>query len=691
MNLTLMILIASIAVVISGVLLLFLFLIKKKEEKVLNKYIDTSDYAVKGKWAEKFNTVAQKIYNPLMRIPLVKTIMLRIRRRFETLAVYDEYTLRKQIVKVISTVLIIALLIVLTLLVFRPGLLFVFWILVGAVFISGIVIDVFVNRVELRLLEQIKKFNNDIRFYYPQTKMVDEAIQEAMLISGPEMKIQAERIYDILTSVDPEAELAKYEEVAPTRFLKIIAGLAQMVKEEGDVVTEKGSAFLNCLTAVNVELNAEILYRNKLRFALAGLSTIAVVPVFLTLPIKNWATSNFPIMEEFYNSRIGFLCEVLIYVAVIMCYFFIRKLSNVSESKYLASMDKVRWEQRVLDKTPFSKPVLLLFKPRRYSVKEFKLLRLIKDANVPITLDMLALQRLLLTILAFVVLLSGLFYSHHREKQNALFGNTTTSLFTGSNSEENKLELQKESEFDRMLLQDIQEQHMVAKEDVIKKMVMVAKNTKNPNDDDVKAATDRILNKIGIIENAYTKWYEVLVVVLLAVAASFIPQGILIYLKIIRKKEMENEVFQYLILIGILKEFEGMSVLKLLVWLDRFSIIFKKPIQTAILNYDSGAEAALEELKETVIFPSFHQVVDRLQLSVIRISIQEAFEDIHVERDYYVEQRKEMNERTILTKSQIGKAFAYTPLILLITLFLLVPMIYLSTVSQADLLSHLNK
>lgn len=686
-----LILFVAVLIIAASLMLLILHFNKKKEEQVLNKYIDKSDFAVKSKWNEKFNTFAQKLYSPLLRIPLLKSLVLLIRRRIETLSVYDEYSLRRQVIKVISLIFSCILLIVFFLLIFQPGYLFAFWIMVGAVFISGIIIDVFVNRVEIRLLNQIKNFNNDIRFFYPQTKMVDEAIQEAMLLCGPEMKVQAEKIYEILTSVDPEAELAKYEEVAPTRFLKIVAGLAQMVKEEGDVVTESGSAFLNCLTAVNVELNAEILYRNKLKFALAGLSTITVVPVFLTLPLKNWATTNFPIMAGFYDSRIGFLAEILIYASVIIGYFLIRKLSNVSESKYLASVDKVRWEKQVLDKAPFLKPILLLFKPRRYSVREFKLERLIKDANVPITIDMLALQRFLVTILTLVILLTGLFYSHYRSEQNALYGTTTTDLFAGPNNAESQLVMSQDSEFDRRLLQDIENQKINPKEDVVKKMVMVAKDTKNPNDEEVQVATERILNKISVINNAYTKWYELIVVVTLTIAASFLPNGILIYMRVLRKKEMENEVFQYLILIGILKEFEGMSVLKLLGWLDRFSIIFKKPIQKAILNYDSGAETALEELKETVVFPNFHQVIERLQLSVIRISIKEAFEDIHVERDYYVEQRKEMNERTILTKSNMGTFFAYTPLVLLITLFLVVPMVYMSTVSQADLLNHLNK
>lgn len=685
MNTTL-IFISVAAILLAAALYGVLFISKKKEDKVLKKYIDTSEYEVNGKWAARFNAYAQKLYNPLMRIPFVKTLMLHIRKRLETLSVYDEYALRKQIMKVISLVALCISIIALILVVFRPGLLFVFWIVVGAVFISGIIIDTFVNRVEIRLFHQIKKFNNDVRFFYPQTKMVDEAIQEATLLAGPEMKIQAERIHNILTAADPEAELAKYEEVAPTRFLKIIAGLAQMVKEEGDVVTESGSAFLNCLTAVNVELNAELLFRSKLKFALMGLTTLTIVPVFLTLPIKKWASTNFPIMEGFYNSRIGFLAEIIIYATVILMYFLLRKLNNISESKYLASIEKVRWEKRVLDKLGFIKPLLFLFKPRKNSVKEYKLNRLIKDANVPITIDMLALQRLLLTVVTLLVLLSGLFYSHYRDEHNALYSASTTNLFAGK--ADSKQMLEEESKFDRRLIEDIQKQQLPNQEEVVKKSVMAAKNTKNPNDTQVVESTKRIMEKIKIIENAYTKWYEILIIIGIVIVVSFVPNIVLIYLRSIRKKEMENEVFQYLILIGILKEFEGMSVLKLLVWLERFSIIFKKPIQKAILDYDSGAEEALEELKDTVIFPNFHQVIDRMLLSVIRISIKEAFEDIHVEREYYVEQRKEANERTIESKSMFGKAFAYTPLILLLTLFLIIPMIYMSVVSQSDLMSH---
>ncbi|UZN01255.1 hypothetical protein OL548_34450 (plasmid) [Lysinibacillus sp. MHQ-1] len=82
-------------------------------------------------------------------------------------------------------------------------------------------------------------------------------------------------------------ELAAYEEVAPSRYLRVFASLTVLVKDRGDNFDdEKGSSFVRGVTSINKELNDEILYRSKLSYALRSISALALIPIFLALPTK---------------------------------------------------------------------------------------------------------------------------------------------------------------------------------------------------------------------------------------------------------------------------------------------------------------------------------------------------------------------------------------------------------------------
>ena len=63
------------------------------------------------------------------------------------------------------------------------------------------------------------------------SNMVEEAIyQTAQEVDSPEMARQAEKIYEILISDDPESELEKYYDVAPNSYLKEFAGVSYLTK-----------------------------------------------------------------------------------------------------------------------------------------------------------------------------------------------------------------------------------------------------------------------------------------------------------------------------------------------------------------------------------------------------------------------------------------------------------------------------
>lgn len=637
----------------------------------------------------KANQYAQKSYNLLMRAPILNNLLLRIRKKLETLAVYDEYTLRREVMKIVFAVISLVTITCLLLLIIRPDWLIVLWIMLGMLLLSGILIDFFVYRVEKKLLVQLKNYINRVRFNFQQTKMVDEAVFDSIQHAGAEMKVHAERLDKILNSLDTEKELAEYEEVAPTRYLRVFAGLSVLVKERGDNIDEKGSSYLNGLTAINKELNDEILYRSKLSYALRSLSTLALIPIFFALPTKTWTVSQFPTTEAFYSSRMGFLSEIAVYAISVGSYLIVRKMREVNDSSSELKPTKVKWEEWLLKKIPLLNRLCEVLSPRNFTKKFYERKQLIKDANENLKIEELTLQRVLVCVGIFV-LLTGIFtFAHHREKTSVLNLTVSPSMFTTPLTEKEMLVEIKKNEFDRSVLADLEEAKTLPTSEELTVMIadQLGLDTSDPQ---VKKATERIVHKWSVVSNSFLQWWEVVIAVVVAYLSLYIPILILRYKRKERLKLMEREVYQLLVLIAILRDFEGMSVSIVLNWLQRFSIAFKKSITIAIEEFDSGPDAALEKLGENNTFEPFQQIIERLKLTLVRLSIKEAFDDVEMEREFYLEQRREEQKRTLESKGKIGGFLGLMPMVSLIFIFLIFPILYIGIKESGNMMNLLT-
>ena len=160
--------------------------------------------------------------------------------------------------------------------------------------------------------------------------------------------------------------------------------------------------------------------------------------------------------------------------------------------------------------------------------------------------------------------------------------------------------------------------------------------------------------------------------------------------KILRKLEIENEVMQFQTIILMLMKIERVNVEMILEWLERYSNIFREPISKCVNNYEAGAWEALEELKNEINFEQMIRIVEGLQSAVEKIPINEAFDELDNEREYYQEKRKESNERLIKRKGSIGKAIGFTPLVGLFVGYLIVPLVVVGLLSMTSTFSTMS-
>ena len=157
-----------------------------------------------------------------------------------------------------------------------------------------------------------------------------------------------------------------------------------------------------------------------------------------------------------------------------------------------------------------------------------------------------------------------------------------------------------------------------------------------------------------------------------------------------RQMEMEDEVMQFQTIILMLMRIERVNVEIILEWLERYSNIFKDPLNKCINNYESGPWEALEEMKEDVTYPQFIRIIESLQAAVEKIPIKDAFDELDTERDYYQAKRKESNDRLISKKGMIGKAIGFAPMVCLFVGYLIVPLVFIGLTSMTTSFSEMS-
>ena len=204
------------------------------------------------------------------------------------------------------------------------------------------------------------------------------------------------------------------------------------------------------------------------------------------------------------------------------------------------------------------------------------------------------------------------------------------------------------------------------------------------SEDELETIEARIWEKLQIIKDEYVKWYEILICLVFMVIGYQVPIWLLIFQKIMRQMDMENEVMQFQTIILMLMKIERVNVEMILEWLERYSNIFREPISKCVNNYEAGPWEALEAMKDDVTYQDFIRIIESLQSAVEKVPIREAFEELDSDRDYYKNKRKETNERLIKTKGMIGKVIGFAPMIILFVGYLIIPLVALGLMNMSS-------
>ena len=337
---------------------------------VLSKRInkDEMKYARELQKGTKQNTfsmeiIYQQLYVFYTRIPFIKRYLAKLRRRLEIINVEDEYITRKQSAAYLTkAMLIIIPLTFIIIYLTNSNLLLMSILLIFEIFITEIIISGSVDKLDNKILREQIEFFSEIRHAYHETNMVEEAIYEVAQDDEKEVSRQAEKIYEILISDDPETELEKYYDTAPNSYLKEFAGISYLTKEFGDRIDSDGSLYLKNINNITQEMQIEILKRDKLDYVFQSLSFISIVPCLFIQAVRNWSVSNFDFTSKFYDGKLGFIAQTLLLIITAVCFILVRKVKDNGSIESASSENP--WQKKLYD-IKIIKKIVDMFVPKK--------------------------------------------------------------------------------------------------------------------------------------------------------------------------------------------------------------------------------------------------------------------------------------------------------------------------------------
>ena len=664
---------------------------------VLRKIMGKSEYAKmkklqEGTKAEGFSSeiMYQKIYIFFTKTPFFKRYLFKLRRRLEIVNIDDEYTTRKDAAKILTKASIIFILIALaTIIITHSNWLLMSILLIFELFIVDTMVDGMVDKIDNNLLKEQIDFFAEIRHAYHEYNMVEEAIYQVSLDDEKSVSKQGEKIYEILSSDDPETELEKYYDVAPNSYLKEFAGISYLTQEFGDREEDGASLYLKNVDNITQEMQIEILKRDKLNYVFQSLTIISIAPVLLLEILKSWAVSNFTFTSSFYNGKLGLIVQVLIVILTVVSYIMTRKLKdNGGVQAEMANRDNP-WQEKIY-KIPVLKQAINAFVPKPGTKDYRKMQNLMKDSASKKKMEWIYINRIFMAIITFILTIIFSIILHKVAINYVYTEPTTEQQVLGKLSEKNQVKADELTKQDNYFLDKLKGNLKITVDDIKKAMLKSPYYDETSDEKKMKSDAERILGKLKVINSEQMQWFEILMACGFSLIAYMAPVWMMIFQKKMRQMEMENEVMQFQTIILMLMKIERISVEMILEWLERYANIFKEPISKCVNNYESGAWEALEELKNSVTNKDMIRIVESLQAAVEKIPIREAFDELDADRDYHKEKRKDTNDQLVSRKGLIGKAVGFAPMICLFVGYLIIPLVVIGLTSMSSTFSQLS-
>ena len=251
------------------------------------------------------------------------------------------------------------------------------------------------SKLEYKVLKQLLKFVEDVKFRFQFDGMIEQAILYSINDADVEMSAHGQKIYECLQE-SYYFDKQEYIEISPNHFFLTFYSLCETVMLYGDKKSENGSVFLKNLGYLKEEINIELLKREKVNSNFLGLRSICIIPLFFIKVIEKWTISNIPELEASYTSDSGVFIDILLFLIAIISYKVVNLLkfgaTKKITSEFIKNMSKVGFIDKII------RSYIGVFIKQSNKIKN-----LIKEVAYDYTLKEFMLKRFINSIIGFLL------------------------------------------------------------------------------------------------------------------------------------------------------------------------------------------------------------------------------------------------------------------------------------------------
>lgn len=624
-----------------------------------------------------------EIYDILIKVPIVGNSILNIKKSLYANSDSKEYILRYKAVAYyfigwFITLSVFALLYI----IYGKNFYITCVLFLISYYLKTISIDKLIGD-DTKLLKDLIEFIRDLKHQFHIKNSIDEAVYESTNMASPIMAIQGKKIYEAIESEDA---LQSYYEECSNKYLKIVTGYIFLTNEYGDKKINGISIFIKNINYIMNEVILEILKRDQLRYWLKALTGISLIPIIFPNIMEKWMKNNFPQADFFYDSSLDIIARVIILLVAAVCFIGLRQLEKNNDKQIKLTVKEKCWEKTLLKIKPVKKLVHISM-PKPNSSYYHKAINLLQDAGSYLTIEWLYLRRIISGFLSFIFVIISVIILQKIHIDNVL-NNTSYRFITPSFNSvmsigKEQIEIGK---FDNEIITKVKKQNKTYKT-TTEKLIKYMRDYGIDDDEVLKIAILRVEGKLNYLNSQYLQWYHIILAIVVGFLTTDIPIWMLKFQKKLRKADMDTEVFQFYTIILLLMHHEKASIEMILEWMERFSDVFKNPIRKCQNNLQNSTVEALEQLKEDVKYKPFNKIVDNLIISE-KIKLWQAFESLESEKEFFEEERKELNKRIVHERVSLGELLGFIPMYVTVVIYFVLPLVWTSYIELDNILNN---
>lgn len=541
-------------------------------------------------------------------------------------------------------------------------------------------VDGRVAGIQTKLMDQLKDFIDQVREQYNRLNRVDDAVSYTLDSLPYEISLHAERIHEILISTDISKALNEYNDMAPNKYLMTFAAIAATTMEFGDKKMKNGeSLFLRNLNFLKEEINIELLRRKKSDALFSGLTYVTLIPIIAVKPIEAWAISNMPEIAEYYKGSYGIIAMAFVFLFSAIAYTVVKSLKDPEQ-------DAKTSQESDLSKIVSERPIIARYLNGQVNRNYSKALRyndMLKMLGDKRGVNAFLVRRYFVgfvgAILMGLVLTTSVI--RNKTRQFTDFAQAFDSSIITDDEYRQTMQA---------VAQDFSMEEYKSGADVmsgtyekeLSEKILSETSIKKEEEADMIAKV--IKQRIITYRNTYFKWYYLLAIIGAGVAGYMIPLWIMMFQLRTVQMSMEDEVSQFQTLALILIYVDGIDVIALLEWMERFAFVFKDSISTCIIEFPHKGQKAIQNMMDKETFATFRSICMDL-LAVDDVGVEKAFSNIETDREYYKEKRKEDNEIILQKKLTIAKWVSLFPIAFVFCAYMIYPLLKLAMDMMAEI------